>query len=40
MDAHPGLIPMDDFPALQAHCARLEMLPVFWEISQPFVAPA
>jgi glutathione S-transferase len=39
-DAHPGLIPMDDFPALQAHCARLEAMPVFQEISQPFVAPA
>ena len=39
-EAHPGLIPMDDFPALQAHCARLEALPVFREISQPFIAPA
>jgi len=39
-EAHPGLIPMDDFPALQAHCAKLEALPVFLEISQPFVAPA
>lgn len=39
-EAHPGLIPMDDFPALQAHCAKLEALPVFQEISQPFVAPA
>ncbi|MGE0279422.1 MAG: glutathione S-transferase family protein [Rhizobiaceae bacterium] len=39
-DTHPGLIPMDDFPALQAHCAKLEAMPVFQEISQPFVAPA
>jgi glutathione S-transferase len=39
-DAHPGFIPMDDFPALQAHCAKLEAMPVFQEISQPFVAPA
>ena len=39
-EAHSGLIPMDDFPALQAHCLKMEALPVFQEISQPFVAPA
>jgi glutathione S-transferase len=36
-EAHPGLIPMAAFPALSAHAARLEALPVFQAISQPFV---
>ena len=39
-EAHPGLVAMEDFPALAAHCARLEALPVFTAISQPFIAPA
>jgi glutathione S-transferase len=39
-DAHAGLISMPDYPALQAHSARLEALPVFQTISQPFIAPA
>ncbi len=39
-DSHPGLIPLDDYPALSAHCARLEEMPVFQQISQPFIAPA
>jgi glutathione S-transferase len=39
-DAHPGLIDMADYPALSAHSARLEAMPVFQEIAQPFVAPA
>ena len=39
-EAHPGLVAMADFPALAAHAARLEALPVFQEISQPFIAPA
>lgn len=39
-DAHPGLVSMADFPALAAHAARLEALPVFKTIAQPFVAPA
>ena len=38
-DAHPGLIPLGGFPALQAHAAKLEALPVFQEISQVFIAP-
>lgn len=38
-DAHPGLIDAADYPALSAHAARLEALPVFQEISQPFIAP-
>ena len=38
-DAHPALVDMADFPALAAHAARLEALPVFKAISQPFIAP-
>lgn len=40
MDSHPGLINLDARPALAGHCGRLEALPVFREISQPFIAPA
>jgi glutathione S-transferase len=39
-EAHPGLVSMADFPALSAHAARLEALPAFREISQPFIPPA
>jgi glutathione S-transferase len=39
-DSHPGLISLADYPALDAHCAKLEAMPVFREISQPFIAPA
>ncbi len=39
-EAHPGLISLAGFPALAAHCAKLEALPVFQQISQPFIAPA
>jgi glutathione S-transferase len=39
-DAHGGLADMAAYPALAAHAARLEALPVFQTISQPFVAPA
>lgn len=39
-EAHPGLIRLDDHPSLAAHCSRMEALPVFEEIAQPFVAPA
>lgn len=38
-DVHPGVLSLDDYPALAAHAARLEALPVFQTISQPFVAP-
>jgi hypothetical protein len=31
---------MSDYPALGAHSTRLEALPVFQTISQPFIAPA
>lgn len=39
-EAHRGLVAMADFPALGAHAAKLEGLPVFQAISQPFIAPA
>jgi glutathione S-transferase len=39
-EAHPGLISMGDFPALNAHAARLEALPVFQAIIQPFIPPS
>lgn len=39
-ESHPDLIRLDDHPALQAHAAGMEALPVFQEISQPFIAPA
>lgn len=38
-EAHPGLIEPRDYPALAAHCATLEAMPVFQEIVQPFDAP-
>jgi glutathione S-transferase len=39
-EAHPGVMDTAACPALTAHCARLEALPVFREIAQPFAAPA
>jgi glutathione S-transferase len=39
-EAHPGLISMAEFPSLAAHAARLEALPAFQKIAQPFIAPA
>lgn len=39
-EAHPGLVPMADFPALSAHAARLEALPAFRAIAQPFLPSA
>jgi glutathione S-transferase len=39
-DAHSELVSMADFPALKAAAARLEALPVFQAISQPFIPPA
>jgi glutathione S-transferase len=39
-DAHAGMVDMADYPALKAHAARLEALPVFTEIAQPFIPPA
>ena len=40
MEANPGVIDLDAYPALKAHASKLEALPVFQEISQPFIAPA
>lgn len=39
-DSHPDLADLTDYPALAAHCERLEAMPVFREISQPFIPPA
>jgi glutathione S-transferase len=39
-EAHAGLVSMDDFPSLKSDAARLEALPVFKEISQPFIPPS
>lgn len=40
-DAHPAMASMiDDRPALAAHSAELEAMPIFREISQPFIPPA
>ena len=38
-EAHPGLVVPADYPALTAHAARLEALPVFRKIDQPFIPP-
>ncbi len=40
IEAHPGLVSMKDYPAVDAHAARLEALPAFQAINQPFIAPA
>jgi glutathione S-transferase len=39
-EAHPGFVDMADYPALAAHAARMEAVPVFQEISQVFIPPA
>ena len=39
-DAHPGIVSIADFPALDAHSKRCEALPVFRTISQKFIPPA
>jgi glutathione S-transferase len=39
-EAHAGLVSMTDYPTLKSHAARLEALPVFQEISQPFIPPS
>lgn len=38
-ESHPDLADLAAYPALAAHCARLEALPVFVEIAQPFIPP-
>ena len=39
-DAHPGVFSEQHFPALTAHAAQCEALPVFKEISQAFIPPS
>ncbi|MCV9965172.1 glutathione S-transferase family protein [Pararhizobium sp. BT-229] len=39
-EAHPGLIDPENYPSLSAHCQHMEGLPVFQDISQPFIPPA
>jgi glutathione S-transferase len=39
-DAHPGVLDMGACPALVAHSAAMEAMPVFQEIQQAFVPPA
>ena len=39
-DAHRNVFDLSRCPALAAHTARCEALPVFEEISQPFIPPA
>jgi len=38
-ESHPGLIAWKEYPALGAHAARLEGLPVFQAVLQPFHVP-
>lgn len=38
-DVHPALSSAATYPALAAHAHRLEALPVFQAIQQPFIAP-
>lgn len=38
-DVHPDLLLLDDYPALKSHAQRLEALPVFQKILQPFIPP-
>lgn len=39
-EAHAGVIDLSGFPALAAHAAKLEALPAFQAIRQPFIPPA
>lgn len=39
-EAHPGLVDIARYPELSAMCAKLEALPVFKTIAQPFIPPA
>ena len=38
-DSHPELAGLGNCPALAAHCSAMEALPVFKQISQPFIPP-
>lgn len=39
-EAHPDLARLADYPALAAHCGRLEALPAFQAVRQAFLPPA
>ncbi len=39
-EAHPQIGDLTRYPALKKQCAGFEAMPVFNEISQPFIAPA
>lgn len=38
-EVHPDLVALTDYPALASHAARLEELPAFRKIVQPFIPP-
>jgi glutathione S-transferase len=39
-EVHPDLVKLADYPALKAHAGRLEALPAFQKVLQPFIPPA
>jgi glutathione S-transferase len=39
-DVHAQVVSLDDYPALKAHAAAMEAMPVFKSISQAFIPPA
>ena len=39
-EAHAERVSLNDFPALRAHALKLEALPVFQAVRQPFLPPA
>ncbi|MBZ7924057.1 glutathione S-transferase family protein [Ensifer sp. 2YAB10] len=39
-EVHPELVAISSYPRLHAHAGKLEALPVFQAISQPFIPPA
>lgn len=39
-EAHPDLVPAQQFPLLARHAAQLEATPAFQEIAQPFAPPS
>jgi glutathione S-transferase len=39
-EAIPELVAIADYPSLSDYAARLEALPVFQKISQPFIPPS
>lgn len=39
-EAHPGLLPPEQFPGTVNHARRMEVLPAFQAIVQPFIPPS